>query len=179
VLLLLEPESPLWQLLTGVRDGRLVLHATGRVTFASEFATWLLGSPGTDLGHASVLVTSRGTSEQLPSGPRRAVRWLESRSEELQGALDSKVEIEQANGLLAGRDGIGTDEAFRRLRKHARDHNLGIARWRPRSLPGGWCSAPMADRCVPGRPNGRHRAFAGPRQPERPTLTAARDRMQV
>ena len=56
----------------------------------------------------------------------RVDRRHEARSEELQGALDSRVEIEQAKGLLAGRDGIGTDEAFRRLRRHARDHNLGI-----------------------------------------------------
>ena len=178
VVLLLEPESPLWPLLTGVRDGRLVLDAAGRVTFANEYATWLLGSPGTDLGSASVLVPRRGTPEHLgtvlarhvtsgtpgralefqvdrdglvrwveaavvrtnASGPLAGVVWRlrdvtdrlrvdrrhEARSEELQGALDSRVEIEQAKGLLAGRDGIGTDEAFRRLRRHARDHNLGI-----------------------------------------------------
>jgi len=43
VMLLLEPESSLWPLLTGVLDGWLVLHATRRVPFASEHATWLLG----------------------------------------------------------------------------------------------------------------------------------------
>jgi PAS domain S-box-containing protein len=178
VVLLLEPESPLWPLLTGVPDGWLVLHATGRVTFANDQATWLLGSPGTQVGQASVLVPPRRTREPIaavlarhlasgtpgraiefqldrdglsrwveaavtrtnPSGPLAGVVWRlrdvtdrlrdegrhEALSEELQGALDTRVEIEQAKGFLAGRDGIATDEAFHRLRRHARDHNLAI-----------------------------------------------------
>jgi PAS domain S-box-containing protein len=176
--LLLEPESPLWPLLTGVPDGWLVLHATGRVTFANDQATWLLGSPGTQVGQASVLVPPHRTREPIaavlarhlasgtpgraiefqldrdglsrwveaavtrtnPSGPLAGVVWRlrdvtdrlrdegrhEALSEELQGALDTRVDIEQAKGFLAGRDGIATDEAFRRLRRHARDHNLAI-----------------------------------------------------
>jgi PAS domain S-box-containing protein len=178
VVILLEPESPLWPLLTGVLDGWLVLHATGRVTFANEHAIWLLGSPGVELGQARVLLPRRRRPEPMgavlarhltsgtpgravefqvdrdglsrwveaavtrtnPSGPLAGVVWRlrdvtdrlrdegrhEVRTEELQGALDTRVEIEQAKGFLAGRDGIATDEAFRRLRRHARDHNLGI-----------------------------------------------------
>jgi AmiR/NasT family two-component response regulator len=60
------------------------------------------------------------------TGRLRAERRQQALTDELQGALDTRVEIEQAKGYLAGRDGIGTDEAFRRLRGHARDHNLGI-----------------------------------------------------
>jgi PAS domain-containing protein len=178
VVLLLEPESALWPLLTGVMDGWLVLEARGRVTYADPHATWLLGSPGTELGRTSVLVaphrareplgpalarhlTSGSPAEALElhvdrdevsrwveatvvrtntSGPLAGVVWRlrdvtgrfreerrhEARSEELQGALDTRVEIEQAKGFLAGRDGIPTDEAFRRLRGHARDHNLAL-----------------------------------------------------
>jgi hypothetical protein len=48
--LLLEPESAMWPLLTGVLDGWLVLHATGRVMFANQHATWLLGSSGRPVG---------------------------------------------------------------------------------------------------------------------------------
>jgi PAS domain-containing protein len=75
-----------------------------------------------------------------PSGPLAGVVWRlrdvtrrsrverqhQELSEELQGALDTRVDIEQAKGFLAGRDGMATDEAFRRLRRHARDHNLAI-----------------------------------------------------
>jgi GAF domain-containing protein len=40
---------------------------------------------------------------------------------ELQGALDSRVVIEQAKGVLVGRHGLSPREAFERLRGFARD----------------------------------------------------------
>jgi GAF domain-containing protein len=44
----------------------------------------------------------------------------------LQHALDSRVLLEQAKGVLAGELGIGVDEAFGRIRRHARDNNRSI-----------------------------------------------------
>lgn len=41
---------------------------------------------------------------------------------QLQGALDSRVFIEQAKGVLAGRHGIPLDDAFELMRRHARQH---------------------------------------------------------
>ena len=48
-------------------------------------------------------------------------------NEQLNAALTSRVVIEQAKGVIAERAGVSTDEAFRRLRHHARSHNLLLA----------------------------------------------------
>jgi GAF domain-containing protein len=50
----------------------------------------------------------------------RTIRRAEELTEQLQGALTSRVVIEQAKGALAALDGITTDEAFQVLRGRAR-----------------------------------------------------------
>lgn len=45
---------------------------------------------------------------------------------QLQGALDSRIVIEQAKGRLAERHELSLADAFNRLRTHARSHNLKI-----------------------------------------------------
>jgi transcriptional regulator with GAF, ATPase, and Fis domain len=53
----------------------------------------------------------------------RAVRRMETVAEQLQGALNSRVVVEQAKGKLAERLSIDMDEAFGILRDHARNSN--------------------------------------------------------
>jgi GAF domain-containing protein len=53
----------------------------------------------------------------------RAVRRGELLSEQLQGALNSRIVIEQAKGVVAQAHRISVDEAFLRLRTHARNTN--------------------------------------------------------
>ena len=52
----------------------------------------------------------------------RTADTLSQLVEQLQTALDSRVIIEQAKGMLAERGGIEVDEAFSLLRSHARSH---------------------------------------------------------
>ncbi|MDX6742655.1 GAF and ANTAR domain-containing protein [Actinocorallia sp. A-T 12471] len=56
----------------------------------------------------------------------RAARHQELLSEQLQFALNSRVIIEQAKGMLAERAGISVDEAFTALRDHARRTNTKL-----------------------------------------------------
>jgi len=53
----------------------------------------------------------------------RAIRQREILAEQLQGALNSGVLIEQAKGVLAERLGLDMDAGFRVLREHARRTN--------------------------------------------------------
>jgi GAF domain-containing protein len=47
-------------------------------------------------------------------------------SEQLQAALNSRVLIEQAKGVLAARAGLSVADAFTRMRAHARRHGLTL-----------------------------------------------------
>ncbi len=57
----------------------------------------------------------------------RAAHRREEVIGQLEGALNSRIVIEQAKGVLAERGGVEMDEAFRRLRAHARDTNTRLA----------------------------------------------------
>ena len=48
-------------------------------------------------------------------------------NEQLDNALNSRIVIEQAKGMVAEREGVNMDQAFSRLRNHARRHNLRLA----------------------------------------------------
>lgn len=56
----------------------------------------------------------------------RSVSDAELRAEQLQRALDSRVLIEQAKGMLAERLGIEPATAFDRIRSHARSRNMKL-----------------------------------------------------
>lgn len=53
----------------------------------------------------------------------RAIRRGEALTEQLQGALNSRIVIEQAKGAVAQAKGISVDEAFTAIRAYARRHN--------------------------------------------------------
>jgi GAF domain-containing protein len=57
----------------------------------------------------------------------RAIRRSEVITEQLQAALNSRVIIEQAKGVLAQRGNLSMDAAFDRLRHYARNHNARLS----------------------------------------------------
>ena len=57
----------------------------------------------------------------------RALRRAEVLATQLQHALDSRVVIEQAKGVLAERLGLGLGAAFTALRGYARSHNTRVS----------------------------------------------------
>jgi hypothetical protein len=58
---------------------------------------------------------------------RRELRRATTRAEQLQGALDSRVVIEQAKGAIAARLDVTPSAAFELLRGYARRNNLKLA----------------------------------------------------
>ncbi len=47
-------------------------------------------------------------------------------NQQLQHALNSRIVIEQAKGMVGQREGLNMEEAFSALRTHARNHNLRL-----------------------------------------------------
>src|SRR6185369_3920046 len=57
----------------------------------------------------------------------RAIRRSEILTEQLQGALNSRVIIEQAKGAVAQANGVSVDAAFDAIRAYARAHNRRLS----------------------------------------------------
>jgi GAF domain-containing protein len=70
-----------------------------------------------EIAQAMAQVAATGLLQQRSINERRLI------SEQLQAALHSRVVIEQAKGVLAEYLNVSVDDAFQRLRKHARDNN--------------------------------------------------------
>jgi Response regulator with putative antiterminator output domain len=54
------------------------------------------------------------------------LRQQEQLSEQLQEALESRVVIEQAKGITAQQHAVTIDQAYQRMRRHARTSNASI-----------------------------------------------------
>src|SRR5260221_153269 len=72
-------------------------------------------------------------------------------NEQLSGALTSRIAIEQAKGVISERAGLSLDEAFTRLRSHARNNNLRLSDVARAAVDGtldtaAWRSAPPESR---------------------------------
>src|ERR1700744_4639632 len=80
-----------------------------------------LGEGGLRVGQALADVATIGLLQE------RSLRHQEVLAEQLQGALNSRVAIEQAKGVLAERLGLDMGQAFELLRSQARVQNRRLA----------------------------------------------------
>lgn len=86
---------------------------------------------------------------------QRALRESQVAVEQLEGALHSRVVLEQAKGMLAGRAKVDTDRAFRLLRAYARKNSRSIGEVARQLLDGTLTDAELgAGRAEPDRPQG-------------------------
>ncbi|NEK87550.1 GAF and ANTAR domain-containing protein [Blastococcus saxobsidens] len=72
------------------------------------------------LGQALADVASVAIVQDKVKSDQRTV------NEQLQAALQSRIVLEQAKGVLAQKGSLQMDEAFAALRRYARDHNLRL-----------------------------------------------------
>ena len=84
-------------------------------------------TPG-DFGHQDLRI-GQALADVATIGllQQRSTRGSEVLNEQLQGALNSRVVIEQAKGKLAERLGLDMDQAFTLLRDYARGRNLRLS----------------------------------------------------
>jgi GAF domain-containing protein len=75
----------------------------------------------------------------------RSSRERELLTEQLQAALTSRVIIEQAKGMLAERASIRPDDAFNRLRAHARHHNMRLVELATAVVDGNYDTSTLLD----------------------------------
>jgi GAF domain-containing protein len=97
--------------LGGEKIGTLNIYSNTRREWSEE-----------DLGAALVLADI-ATSYLINASKLAHQRRL---NEQLQEALDSRIVIEQAKGILSAERGISIDEAFELLRRHARSHRAAL-----------------------------------------------------
>ena len=98
-------------LLNGEKIGTLNIYSNTRRDWTEE-----------DLDAARVLA-DMATSYIINASKLAQQRRI---NEQLQEALASRIVIEQAKGVLAAERGISIDEAFQRLRRHARSHRAPL-----------------------------------------------------
>ncbi len=76
-------------------------------------------------------------------------------NQQLQHALNSRIVIEQAKGMVAERSGLNMQMAFSALRGYARKHNLRLVAVAEAVIDGSLASSALAPAPAPGRLPGR------------------------
>ncbi len=109
----------------GFRSATALPMRVGNTTIG---AMNLFRSARADLGVAD-LIAARAFAHVATIGilQHRAIEAVQVINDQLSAALESRVLIEQAKGMLAERAGVEVEEAFERLRSFARNRNRRLA----------------------------------------------------
>lgn len=127
------PESEKWARWPGFTEqarqaGFRTVHAIPMRLRAESIGALGLFRYGPTALSGSRLRIARALAEVVTIGivRERAVRRNATLAGQLETALHSRVVIEQAKGVFAGRERLGMTEAFERLRRHARSRNARL-----------------------------------------------------
>lgn len=107
-----------------IEEGLLSVHAFPMRVRKTVFGTLnlFMDTPG-QLSEADVTVAQAlAHAASIALLQNRAAQDANQLTAELQGALNSRITIEQAKDAIAERSGVGMDETFQRLRSYARNH---------------------------------------------------------
>ena len=99
--------------------------ATRLIGLFDALGQWLSdgGLGACQIGFGERSYTLLAATAEKPSDP---TAFLLERTIQLQKALDSRILIEQAKGVLAERDSIKPDEAFDKMRREARSRRMKL-----------------------------------------------------
>jgi hypothetical protein len=139
---------------------------TGEVLISERSCTVPMRCEGRTLGALTIFADAASAGDELvrigksladAAATVMVIQWEAGRNrttvQQLQTALTSRVGIEQAKGMVAGRLGVGMDEAFRILRDYARAHNRRLAELATQVVNGEADPVAIRDR-VPARDRG-------------------------
>ncbi|GAB2636687.1 ANTAR domain-containing protein [Nocardia goodfellowii] len=113
----------------GLDNGYLSAYALPlRLRTETIGALDLYGTSASALGHADLRV-AQALADVACIGilQSRVLERSKTLNSQLRSALNSRIVIEQAKGVLAERGQLDMDQAFHRLREHARSNNLRLA----------------------------------------------------
>jgi GAF domain-containing protein len=113
---------------SALEQGFQSVHGVPLRLRGAVIGTLNLFGTGTGVLSAEDLSVAQGLADVATIGilQERAIREADSATKQLQHALDSRVLIEQAKGVIAHTRDVDMDEAFRTLRSHARSNSLNL-----------------------------------------------------
>lgn len=123
------------------------VHALSMVVRANVFGTLnlFMAEPGPLPASDVVVAQALAHAATLALLQNQTAADSQRLTGQLQGALNSRITIEQAKGVLSEVARIGTDEAFARLRSYARNHNTKLTDIAAAVINGALPETAMAD----------------------------------